>query len=465
MWPLFGFGGPVRDRPEPFHSKLSLPAEGAVILLGAGASASVGAPLMRGFIDRARDFAKLNLFGPDTLNDVSATIDFYDSLRSYFRITEEDIENVENLLSLAELADLIPNLPFSDSLHPQLANSIRRFVEAVLVKAIRLPAPDSPQWLGLDFGPVHKRLVAALAHYGKKISVITLNYDCVLEYACYSMGVPFTYDRGRGEGVEILKLHGSINWLSCRQPSCLEHGKVHVAELRYESITHEPDTGTVEPLIPDCPSCSTQLRPHIVPPTWAKPLDDDTLRQAWARAFNQLAAAEALVVIGYSLPDADPKVRELLHVGLSSAKLRQAMVVVGGDKSAADRWANLFRNSWRNYRLDIRSQNFEQIVNPFLFRALSIEDSAFEHKHLQLLPLPKGPAVDAQARERLEASQRAHNIWNEAHGIRGVDWVSVARGVRSGKPPEADSINIYRKILHEVGLDWVPDGPILPTHG
>ncbi len=35
--------------------------------------------------------------------------------------------------------------------------------------------PDSPQWLGLDFGPVQKRLVAALAHYGNKITVISLN--------------------------------------------------------------------------------------------------------------------------------------------------------------------------------------------------------------------------------------------------------------------------------------------------
>jgi len=455
----------VRDRPEPFHSKLSLPADGAVILLGAGASASVGAPLMRGFIDRARDYTKLNLFGLDTLSDVNATINFYDSLRSYFRITEEDIENVENLLSLAELADVIPNLPFSDSLRPQLATSIRRFGEAVLVKAIRLPAPDSPQWPGLDFGPVHKRLVAALAHYGNKITVITLNYDCVLEYTCHCMGVPFTYDRGYGAGAEILKLHGSINWISCPQPSCPERGKVHIAELQYRPIPSEPDTGTVEPLITECPSCSTQLRPHIVPPIWAKPLDDDILRQTWARSFNQLAAAETLVAIGYSLPDADPKVRELLHVGLSSAKLRQAMVVVGGDKSASDRWANLFRESWRNYRLDIRSQNFEQIVNPFLFRALSIDDSAFEHNHLQLLPLPKGPAMDAQARERLEASQRAHNVWNEANGVHGVDWVGVARDVRSGKPPKADSTNVYREILHELNLDWIPDEPILPTHG
>src|SRR5262245_49023486 len=122
MWPL-----PVQDRPAPFHSKLSLPADGAVILLGAGASASVGAPLMRGFIDRAPDQAKPEIFRSETINDGYATISFYDSLRSRFQITEEDIENVENLLSLAEIADLVRNLPFSQSLRPQMADSIRRF--------------------------------------------------------------------------------------------------------------------------------------------------------------------------------------------------------------------------------------------------------------------------------------------------------------------------------------------------
>lgn len=465
MWPLFGFGNPVRERPEPFHSKLSLPAEGAVILLGAGASACVGAPLMRGFIDRARDYAKQKLFDSDTLKHINATVDFYDSLRSHFQITEEDIENVENLLSLAELADLIPSLPLNKSLPTQLATSVRRFVEAVLVKAIRMPAPDSQQWLGLYGGPVHKLLVAALAHYGNKITVISLNYDCVLEYACHCMGVPFTYDRERGDGAEILKLHGSVNWLSCPQTNCQDRGNVQIAELQYKSIPGESDSGTVEALITECPSCSTQLRPHIVPPTWAKPLHDDILRQTWARAVDRLSAAETLVAIGYSLPEADPKIRELLHVGLSSAKLRQAMVIVGRDENASDRWGKFFRDSWRDYRLDIRKRNFEEVVNPFLFRALSIDDSAFGHNHLQLLPLPESPATNVQARENLVASLKAHKVWEEVHGVTGVDWVGVARDVRMGKSTTHDSVKVYRKILKELGFDWTPDKLIVPTHG
>ena len=106
-----------------------------------------------------------------------------------------------------------------------------------------------------------------------------------------------------------------------------------------------------------------------------------------------------MVSIGYSLPDADPKVRELLHVGLSSGKLRQAMVVVGGDKKASGRWSKFFRDSWRDYRLDVRQQNFEDMVNPFLFQALSIEDYALEHNHLRLLPLSKGPETTFRTRD------------------------------------------------------------------
>ena len=65
-----------RDHPAPFHSKISLPAEGAVVVLGAGTSAPAGAPLIRGFIDQARDFEKLELFDDDVVEDVRASIEF-----------------------------------------------------------------------------------------------------------------------------------------------------------------------------------------------------------------------------------------------------------------------------------------------------------------------------------------------------------------------------------------------------
>lgn len=451
-WPLGMHSG---ERPTPFNSKLSLPAEGAVVLLGAGASASVGAPLMRGFIDRARDYLKLGLFNKEDIADVEASIKLFDDLRAHFRITEEDIENVENLLSLAELADLIPNLPISSSLPKGIADSVRRFVEAVLVKSVRLPAPDSPKWLGINTALPHKRIVASLAHYKEKISIITLNYDCVLEYICYCMGVPFTYNREYGDGAEILKLHGSINWFVC--PTCPAPFDSQVVELQHNPIAEEVDSGTLEPKTKKCPNCSSPLRPLIVPPTWAKPLDHKVLRDTWSRAFEVLSTAETLVTVGYSLPVGDPKVRELLHVGLSSAKLRQAMIVLGNDEEASSRWGRLFRESWRGYRLDIRMKNFEEIAHDFLFRALSISESVFGNPHMQLLPLNIGPCLNESARKSLEEKEKEISA--------KVDWVNVAYGLREGSPVKHSTTELYRKILSDLGLDWKPSASILPTHG
>src|SRR5438309_1109512 len=97
-----------------FRSRMSLPPRQAVILLGAGASVSAGCPLMKGFIDRARDYLTLGLFSGREEADVRISLDLYNALRAKFSVTEEDIENVENLLSLADLARLLHNPPIRE---------------------------------------------------------------------------------------------------------------------------------------------------------------------------------------------------------------------------------------------------------------------------------------------------------------------------------------------------------------
>ena len=72
-----------------------------------------------------------------------------------------------------------------------------------------------------------------------------------------------------------------------------------------------------------------------------------------------------------------------------------------------------------------------------------------------------GSAVNSRNRD-LEESQQARNA---LQGARGVEWVGVTRGVRSGETPKDESIKVYRAILKELCLDWTPDQQILPTHG
>lgn len=460
MWPI-----PMnikRNLLPPYQSRMSLPAKGAVILLGAGASATVGAPLMRGFIDLAQDYNQLNMFDKDVLPDIEATLNLYKKLKSRLLITEEDIENVENLLSIAELVNHILDIKIGEEIPLEIAGSVSRFVEAVLVKAIRMPSPASPQWIGLNNASSYKQVVAALAYYKEKITVITLNYDCALEYACYCMGVPFTYNRAYGKGAEILKLHGSINWLFCQKESCVSYNKVFIGTLKHTVLSGEDDTGTVEVEQKKCLECSAPLRPLIVPPTWGKALEQEMLKDAWKQAFKVLSDAETLVSIGYSLPDADPKVRELLHIGLTSANLRQAMVVVGNDDKTSNRWTRFFRESWKEYRLAVRMQNFEELGRENLFSALAIDNSTFPDSFLHMPPFSKSLNLDAEEKNKLVNELKKRGLWNERTGRSNLDLAEVAKQMRTDYN-FGDSGN--DKLLVKLGFDWRPSGSIFPTHG
>jgi hypothetical protein len=259
-------------------------------MLGAGASASAGCPLMRGFIDRARDYRVQGVFSPVEEIDVRIALDLYNALRVSFSITEEDVENVENILSLADLSKLVGKPPIQNLAQPHLSDHLRRFIDAVITKSVNVPNPLSPAWQGREAnGPlIYKQLIRALAYHGSRITVFTTNYDCLVEYACYCMGISFTYNRALADGVEILKLHGSSNWLQCSNVDCERHKEVRVSPIQHRPRGADLDSGYLETVDTNCEKCGSQLTPMVVPPTWAKDVDNHTLRETWSRAVEVL---------------------------------------------------------------------------------------------------------------------------------------------------------------------------------
>jgi hypothetical protein len=406
---------------------------------------------MRGFIDRARDYLSLGRFQPEETKDIEATLSLYENLKAHLQITEEDLENIENLLSVAELAEILSLEKFREWLPAGIADNVRRFIELVIARSIRLPSPPSPKWLQLD-SLAHQRLIAALTLYDEDATAITVNYDCVLEYSCYCLGVPYTYHRKYGPGVEILKLHGSSNWLYCSNPQCSKRDSLKIAELNFYATNPDEPIGTVEPNSYTCTECGGTLHPLLVPPTWGKALDRRVLQDTWSRAAQVLSEAEVLAAVGYSLPAADAKVRDLFNLAFSSGVLRQAMVVIGNDEAAAERWSQLFRKFWRDARLEIRPETFEQAAKTSLFPSLAIPEMAIRAGEL-LLPLGRAPCFNEEIRQRLEAVQP------------GVDWASVMRMKREGRERVDERTKQYREVLKDLGFDWVPTEPNLPSHG
>jgi len=98
------------------------------------------------------------------------------------------------------------------------------------------------------------------------------------------------------------------------------------------------------------------LKPHMVPPTWAKKIlrraDVGTVMEACCRGAQ---TAESLIECRIFLPEADPKVRELLDVGLARGRLHKARWF-GLEMMKAlceSRWTNLFQTYMEEWTLNV----------------------------------------------------------------------------------------------------------------
>jgi NAD-dependent SIR2 family protein deacetylase len=384
-------------------------------------------------------------------------------------LTEEDVENIETLLSLADLSKLVKTPRLADLLEPDSPTQLRRFVDAVISKSIALPGPGSPQWIGLTHlapGPAYRSLVNVLAYRPDAVTVITLNYDPVLEYACWCMGLPFSYGSGYGQGVEILKLHGSSSWLLCENPGCPRRHDLRIAPVDHVGAD-DAGSGYLRAQAADCEACGGRLTPLIVPPTWLKEFEHPVLTAAWTRAVDALHDAEVYIAIGCSLAPGDAHVRQLLHLGFSSGRLRQALIAVGPDPGAEERWSGLVRRSWARTRLDTHQETLETVAWDVLGKALVMPESARRADRSVLLPITRSPHLNADEVRRLRELMAKHGVEPDrlSDGLGGVDWTDIARGLRGGAPAGAPSIETYRAVLREARFDWTPGGSVLPAHG
>lgn len=142
----------------------------------------------------------------------------------------------------------------------------------------------------------------------------------VIDYCCHCTGLGNEDDRiipgllaksERRPRVKLLKLHGSLNWLTCRQCHRLYVNKM---EKIGRSEFSEPQT---------CRHCeksgqgSPKLGASILLPTFQKNMGDHHIQQVWNQAGTEISRARKIVFIGYSFPLADFEFRTLVTKHLS----------------------------------------------------------------------------------------------------------------------------------------------------
>ena len=96
----------------------------------------------------------------------------------------------------------------------------------------------------------------------------------------------------------MYKLHGSLNWLFC--PLCRAVDIVD-GHLSGEHYIYSSQQQKVE----HCSVCGVPYEPVIITPSFLKSYENLYITYMWRQAEQQLAEADQIVFVGYSMPDAD----------------------------------------------------------------------------------------------------------------------------------------------------------------
>jgi len=177
---------------------------------------------------------------------------------------------------------------------------------------------------------------------------ITLNYDILLDtvlfqlaekrcgaqarpdYGCDIQTGPYR-DRSRVHG-RLLKLHGSLNWLYC--PSCrrLDIGMCNshstVCGVLKELYNNRPALEEhYRSRATTCQQCGTPLGAVMITPTRVKDYRNPHIQSVWYQAECLMRRADHACFIGYSLPNDDLEVIDLLRRGLEHLPANAVTVI------------------------------------------------------------------------------------------------------------------------------------------
>lgn len=185
-----------------------------------------------------------------------------------------------------------------------------------------------------------------LVHEGDIL--ISFNWDLLQELVLKRAGL-WSHEDGYGvqcnpaketfvpSKVILLKLHGSCTW-SLRHPS---DQTLHLDYI--DNFFLDPSLssfGIEKPL----GSSSDDGYSLIVPSYLKDPFKINVLSSIWRKAYNELVKATCLVVLGYSLPNADYFARKLFQEAIEdNENLESIKVIVGEDAEAFRRWEGIGR--------------------------------------------------------------------------------------------------------------------------
>ena len=291
-----------------------------VYVLGAGASVVSGAPVLKNFF--AHVFSTYGRKSPR----ISRVADF---LTDFFGVSLDcpggEMPKYDTVLTFIDLA-LNSKRALDAKYHERVLLELRDDIIYLLWLCLQdTAAPEEPD-------SVHGKFVEKLVTNDD--AILSLNYDLLVDkalYARYSQidyGLSFKETFASVEGAsdqspppQLLKLHGSLNWLVC--PTCqnlyLYLGGKALARIFEDPAEH-------------CPADKSYLKGILIPPTWIKDYGNAHMQQVWMAAEKKLREAKKVVFIGYSLAATDVQVLFSLCRALHSNPHKPLIEVVNPER-------------------------------------------------------------------------------------------------------------------------------------
>jgi len=190
-------------------------------------------------------------------------------------------------------------------------------------------------------------------------AVLTFNYDIGLDFSLSSEGIEFDYYlEETGQGVPLLKLHGSMNWFRLKENRKIIPftAKEYRTDFRLRHVGNSNPKATC----PITKQAVEKLRnqylhgvdaqPVLVPPTWSKGEYHREIGNVWRRAAAELKQARHIFVLGYSLPPTDQFFRLLFALGTEGPAVLRRMSIYDPKPGPVE---ERFRDLMGNAALDV----------------------------------------------------------------------------------------------------------------
>lgn len=336
-----------------------------VIILGAGASRHMGAPLMFDFLDRVedvrRDFERF--VSTDAFDQVLTLI--HTHLRPLAATSVVDLRNVESVFGLVEMGRLIDKLPgqSSDTGGPRAAaDAMRTVLAETLEYTCAFPVSDGSVLPPAPYSALVQRYSeqSSMRLIPGSVAFITFNYDLGLDYAVHWHNNAIDYSAksfGPGE-IPVLKLHGSIHWTGSGAnglrafsfPDLITHAALMRSGQKFAFVSPKRLLGR---------NGMPAEERAIVPPSWNKTQYHDQFAEIWQRAAKELSEARHIVVAGFAANGTDAFFRDLLALSVFDNSRVRTVTVVNPDEQAVRNIRDQL-GPYLQSRFEVKQQGFEE---------------------------------------------------------------------------------------------------------